>query len=53
MERFYEDGMKMECSKMQSESSERTWNAKAIFDSPGGLPGRMCTGSLGEKSDES
>ena len=25
---------------------------KGYFDSPGELAGRMCTGSLGEKSDE-
>ena len=31
------DSMKMEFSKMRSESSECTWNAKVCFDSPGGL----------------
>ena len=46
--------MKMEFSKMRSESSKCTWNVKAtLIHSPEELPGRMCTGSLGEKSDES
>ena len=48
MERFDEDGI----FKMRSESSECTWNAKAILIHPGELAGRMCRGSLGEKSDE-
>ena len=46
--------MNMEYSKVRSESSECTWNVEAFFfESHGELPGKMCTGSLGEKSDES
>ena len=43
--------MKMEYSKMRSESIEYTWKTKGILIHLESYLRKMCTGSLGEKSD--